>query len=586
MPRSAPDKLDKVLIPRLLEGQILPFIGAGVSRGARIPGRPGFEPSVPWMARRLHCAIAHTLRHRQGEAPPYVQDLLRESAACPDKSFTNLAEAMVWLCGQAALCRVLYIREFCDLHPLPAHHYLAWLAREGLVREIVSTNYDCCIERAMAASFGRDWSAKEVDGIQVIYDLDTYRKKAGKRRKGDGRPVLRLYKINGCAQALAEDQAGPDHIILTERQLQQFGPRQWARDLLADRARRLGFLFCGFGADEPQVRRTAMNIMAEFEDPDGDRDGAKTAEETALLANAPFVAVYEPEPLFAQMQILTGFYRAHLGCDCDLAAVWESLLTGADAEVLGFTGSNHLSADDFFGLLYAKAMLRLIHRHLGTRGVFRDWLRRVSGDAPGAWMGPLQNCDPQTDILELLRFEGQHHPPPLLSWLAAIQDPQAVAGAESPPYTSITEDPLFFLSALLLLGLLDGLSPTGTASVTPWGLEITLEQEGTGSPLRLHLIREGLNPLELLGDIATPRRLLYFITLPSLRESPREGRWENAPQDSTGLRPLYLGRFRTLSLEEFLARAEPDRIDGPRIRRLFASSPHQGRRVRLQRTDS
>ncbi|CAE6869979.1 hypothetical protein R69746_08343 [Paraburkholderia aspalathi] len=67
---------------------------------------------------------------------------------------TKGCEAFLWEYPQrndeaySELAHILQIRDFADLDPTPAHYYLAFLVREGLISELVTTNYDCNLERA------------------------------------------------------------------------------------------------------------------------------------------------------------------------------------------------------------------------------------------------------------------------------------------------------------------------------------------------------------------------------------------------------------------------------------------------------
>lgn len=272
------------LLKRLQEGAVIPFVGAGISLSARVPSPP-FVPSIKYLedrlCERLEAELAtdgpDTLNNRMIRS---FYNPVKDNPAKDEKpSLAWLSELGALLWGHAEVCQVLQIVQFAKLEPLSAHRYLAYLAREGLVTEIVSTNYDCCIEKAYRASFGD--KAPEAIPLAVISTLSDYRANGGTLTI-DGRPALRLYKINGCAQAytdkmpLVPDKASDEQrrewreaaerIILTERQLQNFRNERWVEDLFRDRARSRNLLFCGFGSEEPQVRHTALSLVAEFQD--------------------------------------------------------------------------------------------------------------------------------------------------------------------------------------------------------------------------------------------------------------------------------------------------------------------------------
>lgn len=169
---------------------------------------------------------------------------------------------------------ILEIPEFANVEPTAAHYYIAFLAREGLIDEVITTNYDTCIEEAYCNTFGPAGAAPEGDSPALAIDsLAEYRAKGGKRFTG-GRSkqrCLKIYKINGCANKLLckSPEDGDcdrycENILLTEKDLQDWRNRAWVRDLFRDRLRSRTILFSGFGSDEPQVRHTALQVCEEF----------------------------------------------------------------------------------------------------------------------------------------------------------------------------------------------------------------------------------------------------------------------------------------------------------------------------------
>ena len=99
------------------------------------------------------------------------------------------------------------------------------------------------------------WNSRDGSPFHRIRRVDEYRRWGAFRRRGRRRPVLRLYKINGCAAAYERDPAAEaDRIALTEHQLQGFRGNHWAADLFRDRARGHRLLFSGFGSSEPQYQ--------------------------------------------------------------------------------------------------------------------------------------------------------------------------------------------------------------------------------------------------------------------------------------------------------------------------------------------
>ncbi|NKC15554.1 MAG: hypothetical protein GKR94_26165 [Gammaproteobacteria bacterium] len=380
------------LLERMFEGRLVPFAGAGISLGAQHESRCDFEPSTAAMkralARALHSMIEASSPAVLDALPEEMADLAKPEAHCK-YNLDRLAEAAHWLFGAAGVCTILAIPAFAELQPRPAHRYLAYLAREGLITEIITTNYDCCIERAFRDSFGPPagggvTQSQSDAAFKVIYDLDSYRRGGGLHQTGHGRPTLRLYKINGCAWAYTYGRQAAGQIILSERQLQDFGARRWARDLLADRVRTSALLFCSFGSEEPQVRHTALAIIDEF------RDSAN-GHDPGALANAPAIVPHK-RVSFVQAQLALAYHRAHYGSANDVnyndaealaAALGEFVLTISDIDETAGP-REPIEADLFFERLYQAAMSRLIRRLLYRDGGFYAWLDTLTC-RPGVW---------------------------------------------------------------------------------------------------------------------------------------------------------------------------------------------------------
>src|SRR5262245_35909958 len=56
------------LLNRLLEGGVIPFVGAGISIAARVPQSP-FEPSVSYLEGQLRAKLEEDLARYDSEAP-------------------------------------------------------------------------------------------------------------------------------------------------------------------------------------------------------------------------------------------------------------------------------------------------------------------------------------------------------------------------------------------------------------------------------------------------------------------------------------------------------------------------------------
>lgn len=215
----------------------------------------------------------------------------------------NLAELYLWefesiQTSYLSLIQLLNIPTYRDLEPTNAHVKIAKLAREGLISEILTTNYDCNFEKAYGLVAGDG-------GYDVIASLSDYRSKGA--RCGDFN-YLKIYKINGCAKELLDgtDSKKCESIMLTERQLQNWRNRQWAADIFRDRMRSKTLFFNGFGSDEPQVHHTLQAVIEEYVE-----GSTKISDPVLNLNAAPIVAIYDQHPTFHQQQIVTNFALSH-----------------------------------------------------------------------------------------------------------------------------------------------------------------------------------------------------------------------------------------------------------------------------------
>lgn len=340
------------MVDATFERRLVPFLGAGVSLDSRIQEDQSFLPTIGHLKTLVKC--------KEGDT---------------DAPFEQLAERWVWnaeeepgaKCKEAKelafnLCEQLKVACFTELTPLRAHYAIAALALEGLLEEVITTNWDTNIEKAVQ-ELSRCENRSGSDRFTVIYDAASYRKSGAKRRSAGGHASLRLYKINGCAALYKKRKREvAQSVVITERQLQDFGERRWARDLLHDRARSRTLLFSGFGSAEPQVQHTLLRL-AEDVRPQGEHGDA---DEQPVL----FVVQYEKKLTFAQKQLLRA--AAARGPDGRLGPSLAAL-TGVNGECFGET--DKLPADAFWTVLLEHALERLLEkRYLAPRSPCHVWL--------------------------------------------------------------------------------------------------------------------------------------------------------------------------------------------------------------------
>ncbi|WNG56065.1 hypothetical protein F0U59_15830 [Archangium gephyra] len=339
------------LVHRVMEGLCVPFLGAGISMGASAStdNPPTLNASK----------IAKNLAKKLGE---HLQTISNVADGHPRKSLRNLGlhcaklkddgtfekdgqgnelvpslgevSELCWsVLKPTGTCEVLELERWSELLPTAAHHYLAVLVREGLITEVLETNYDEFVERAVQETFGSDGVSFEPGKsfAPVISDLSSYRDHiASPRDELNRRALVKVVKLNGCAAAYqrkmsllpAGDPKRDDvarRIVLTEEQLQDWGDKNWARELLNDRVRSRTLLFIGFGNADPLVRHHSVQVIREFQNGSrpsslfGDIVGESNMRDQPWYQykNAPFIAAYDANLTFYQYQVLRAFRDAH-----------------------------------------------------------------------------------------------------------------------------------------------------------------------------------------------------------------------------------------------------------------------------------
>lgn len=378
------------LVNRFLDGGVVPFIGAGVSLTATCTSDGKPIACTRYMVNSIQAAIAKGCENHRD----MVTELPIKRLGPP--SLAMLAEKYVWMqslegCNHpytSLVYEVLRVPEFTELCLLPAHRYIAFLAREGCIEEIITSNYDTCLSRAFRQSFENTYSDATV---AEIADLDAYRAHAGRRRHEGNGPMLKIYHINGCAECLLKDEE-PEYreeqsktILLTEAQLQDWRQRHWSREMLKDRLRTRSIIFSGFGSPEPQVRHTVMQVIEEFGLQSKEQGGqGENEQESGNMnslwehCNAPFIHAYEEKPTFEQKQILFEFAAKNNNGDLPDELISESnCFTGKDT---GFfqngavrqaeNEQNRLPADIFWQYIYTAVFWRLLEEEFKPGSAF------------------------------------------------------------------------------------------------------------------------------------------------------------------------------------------------------------------------
>jgi len=269
----------------------VPFLGAGISIPAQSQSNTeNIKPTVDWMIEQLAKKLSPILYGKQKKIDRLQTALTQKDSNSSKTSVskqdlqTLVASRLGYFCNAIIIHNLLTheeivdcikIKQFSKLTPTRAHYFIAFLVRENLINEAITTNYDCCLERAVYHTHADEGNGKPEDSTSsphpavAIYSLRTYRKYASRRLLPFNQgTVLRVYKINGCAGELDRN---PDHyrnILLTDRQLKHMDDRKWAKDLLRDRVRSRALIFSGFGSDEPQVNNIVDRLLEEFKETD------------------------------------------------------------------------------------------------------------------------------------------------------------------------------------------------------------------------------------------------------------------------------------------------------------------------------
>ncbi|GEM_PF-3246251 len=347
------------LCRQILNKECVPFLGSGISNTCEY-----FGSSEQFRRRKGHQIVGLKKSIASGFHNWRKQTLgeLCEHYLWRHQYNTNRTAALV------NLVKKLQISEFLYLKPTPAHYYIAYLVREGLLLQIITTNYDCALEWAFMESFGINFKYQEEgfwkqyksdiqNRIFIVHDQHScVHQHPGQQGTGD---CLHLYKINGCVRALYENENNNYHekILLTMRQLQSWRERRWAKDQFRIVLRSSTVLFSGFGSDEPQVIHTVHQILDEYSSSIRE-ELSSVLSKFKLPPNTPVIHSYEEEPLFCQLQITNNFVQSFGGTfNSDLAR--KLILTWKDLETQ--EEGDKLSADDFWLWIYQEIQYRIVN---------------------------------------------------------------------------------------------------------------------------------------------------------------------------------------------------------------------------------
>ena len=505
-------------------------------------------------------------------APRQTLHKIRKSA---NDSLSRLAELGALLIGAREVCEKLKIDEYAELDPLASHRYLAYLAREGVIREVITTNYDCCIERAFKESLPSGTDHGQY--LASISSLEDYRSEAAKHM-GPGH--LLVYKINGCAETYKKQKASGCHrlwddassrIILTERQLQSFRSENWAQDLLRDRARTRSFLFSGFGSEEPQIRHSILTLLDEF----SKVHKSHKPDEVKDLTNSPFLHSYESALSFYQLQILIGFLDAHSDPvftksrpESRVEPMFPNVFAGEKDSPLK---SSKFKSSKFMSELFRYVFHELVRTQSVEGSIFAAWLKNYT-QKYRLWLADFCETDGDESHLsegmqkvlnQVLNSSNKEQQFPLPLW--RLMHEMRYPGSKPPVgyYIPLREDALAILVTLLFLARFD----PKTWGESSFGFFLRLAQNENHT-LRIRFIHEDAVASAYEGNLgAWKGRLMRLIVIPSRLSRHTNGRWQierGPPVDGEQDRRicgLWTGSWTLVSAGDLVAKAgQPDRL--------------------------
>lgn len=235
-----------------LEGRsVLPVLGAGTSYdcGIRLATQIGEDLYNDYLADASFAPHVAGLNPNLGE----VADAIFEAADQPTVvRAIGLHDPALWPGTDDVN------DHFC------AYRVLARLAREDLMDEAITFNYDCGKEAGLKAEgflrsprteLGKEW----LDHATVIADAAAH---AQLHRAG----AFTLFKAHGCAEryrelAVADENAAADTIIIRRLQLTTWRNDAWIRDTFADRARNHVLLLIGFSGQDPVIYGEMASVL-------------------------------------------------------------------------------------------------------------------------------------------------------------------------------------------------------------------------------------------------------------------------------------------------------------------------------------
>lgn len=367
------------LIKQILRRNCTVVLGAGASNSARFKNTDDTPHYVSNMCESLlrniceEACVSNCIKLKKDKSIKAEKNCEISSEFMLNR-LSRLCERYVWKNGiknskdYRKLITELKIDEFNKLQPAKVHYFIAFIAREGYLSEVITTNYDCCVEIAYIRSWGMNEAGLHKDNCPTarIFNRSSFDKNAARKLWSDdeynsGKPyVLRVYKINGCASEIQKTQDNYSSILLTDTQLQNWRERQWAADLFRNRLRSTSLFFCGFGSDEPQILHTIEKVFEEY---NPQRSAyTKIGKNILELPNAPIVASYDNQPSFAQRYIVESYMNS-----CGRKSLRNPLIVSRSSfrpEDISLPNKVNLLADELWEKIFKDIYIHLVKKSL------------------------------------------------------------------------------------------------------------------------------------------------------------------------------------------------------------------------------